>query len=342
MRRIVWPALIALMALLGGACARAPEGGSGLTLIPQGGEVRLQRDGVWSGVAESLSLSRGDRVEVGDLSLAFVELPGGTLELRDGSVVRIGAVPELEGGSLLARAVSALAVDVGPVQVRAEDSVYRLDQTFSLRVGVYRGEVSLPGSGWDGTVTALRQVGVVGGTVPRGPIALQVDPGDPWDDRLLGEAVDVGGRLDRLQQGVAFQLPRRGGRDLVAAVLPLDPRTVLRGVPERAPAGRLSEALVASVVASAAAPARDVAPEDAFGQVMALRGLGASWIVVAAEWHLAPSVLGTLVQVTDLLTRVLAPTAGPGGFQGTGTGTGSGDWRVGGGRNGRRHGRRHG
>jgi hypothetical protein len=172
-------------------------------------------------------------------------------------------------------------------------------------------------------------------------VALQVDPGDPWDDRLLGDAINVGERLERFQEGVAFQLPRRGGRDAVAAVLPLDPETALRGLPERASAGRLSEVLVASVVASAAAPARNVAPEDAFGQVMGLRGLGASWIVVAAEWPLGRSMIATLVEVTSLLTRGLAPAAGPaglgpgegasggfpatGGSSGGGTGGGAGD-----------------
>jgi hypothetical protein len=323
MKRI---ALIVGLALLGGACTRTPQGGSGATLTPQGGEVSLQSDGVWRTVTDTVSLARGDRVKVSGFGRAFVELPSGMLELRHGSTVRMGAVPELERGSLLAQAVSDLSVGIGPVQARAEDSLYRLDRSFSVRVGVYQGAVSLSGSGWDGTVSALRQIGVVAGTVPRGPVALQVDPGDPWDDRLLGDAIELGDRLDRLQDGVAFQLPRRGGRDAVAAALPLDPRMVLEGIPQRAPAARLSEALVASVVASAAGPARDVAPEDVFGQVMALRRLGASWIVVAAEWRLARSVLETLVrQVSTLLTSVLAPSVGPGSpfLESGGTRTGS-------------------
>jgi hypothetical protein len=329
MRRI---ALIVGVALLGGACARAPEAGSGRVLIPQGGDVQLQRGGEWRAVTEAVSLARGDRVRVGDLGRAFVELPGGTLELREASALRIGSVPELETGSLLARATPALSVGIGPVQVRAEDAVYRLDRSFSVRVGVYRGEVSLPGSGWDGTVTALRQVGVVGGTVPRGPVALQVDTGDPWDDRLLGDAIDVGRRLQRLQGGVSFELPRSGGRELVATALPLEPRTVFRGLPERASVDTLSEVLVASVVAATAAPARHIAPESAFRQVMALRRIGASWIVVAAEWQLARSVLGTLVQATSLLTRELSPPApgnggatGGGGTGGSSGGGGTGD-----------------
>jgi hypothetical protein len=316
-------ALIVGVALLVGACARAPEAGSGQVLIPQGGDVQLQHDGEWRAVTETVNLSRGDRIRVGDLGRAVLELPGGTLELRQGSTLRVGSIPELETGSLLARATPGLAVGVGPVQVRAEDSVYRVDRSLSVRVGVYRGAVSLPGSGWDGAVTALRQVGVVGDTVPRGPVALQVDPGDPWDDRLLGDAIDVGRRLQRFQGGVAFELPRRGGRDLVAAALPLDPRTVLRGLPKRASVNRLSEVLVASVVAATAAPAREIAPASAFRHVMGLRRIGASWIVVAAEWQLARSVLGTLIQVTSLLTRELSPpAAGPGGDTGGGATTG--------------------
>jgi len=315
-------ALVVGVALLGGACARAPEASSGRVLVPHGGDVQLQRDGEWRAVSEAVSLSRGDRVRVGDLGRASVELPGGTLELREGSAVRVGSVPELETGSLLARATPALSVGIGSVQVRAEDSVYRLDRSFSVRVGVYRGEVSLPGSGWDGTVTALRQVGVVGGTVPRGPVALQVDPGDPWDDRLLGDAIDVGRGLNRFQGGVAFELPRTGGRELVATALPLDPSTVFQGLPERASVNSLSEVLVASVVAATAAPTRQIAPGSAFRQVMALRRIGASWIVVAAEWQLARSVLGTLIQVTSLLTRELSPPAAGGGDSGAG-GTGS-------------------
>ncbi|MGH2682522.1 MAG: hypothetical protein ACRDIX_04725 [Actinomycetota bacterium] len=330
MKRI---AVIVGVALLGGACARAPVGGSGATLIPQGGEVHLQNDGVWRTVSDAVPLARGDRVEIRGFGRASVELPGGTLELRQGSTLRIGAVPELEKGSVLAQAISGLSVGIGPVQVSAaETSLYRVDRLLSVRVGVYQGEVSLPGSGWGGTVSALRQVGLVGGTVPRGPVALQVDPGDPWDDRLLGDAVDVGERLERLQEGVALQLPRRGGRAAVAAVIPLDRRMILAGLPERAAAGRLSEALVASVVASAAGPARDVSPERAFSQVMALRGLGASWIVVAAEWNLARSILGTLVrQVTALLTTELAPSTAAPGAAGVGGGTGGGSPGTGGG-----------
>ena len=320
MRRI---ALIVGVTLLGGACARAPEPGSGPVLVPRSGHVQLQHEGEWREVAESVSLSRGDRVRVGDLGRALLQLPGGTLELRQGSAVRVGSIPELEAGSLLARATPALSVGIGSVQVRAKDSVYRVDRAFSVRVGVYRGEVSLPGSGWDGTVSALRQVGVVGGTIPRGPVALQVDPGDPWDDRILGDAIEIGRRLERVQGGVAFELPRRGGRHLVAAALPLDPSAVLRSLPRRASVNRLSEILVASVVAVAAAPVREVAPETAFRQVMGLRRIGASWIVVAADWQLARSVLGTLVQVTSLLTRqLLPPAAGPGGDTGGGATTG--------------------
>lgn len=313
--------LIVAVALLGGACARAPEAGPGAMRLVAGGEVRLQHAGAWRAVTGTVALARGDRVEVGDRGRALVELQSGTLELRPGAEVRIGAVPELEHGSVLASSLSGLAVAVGPVRVQGEDAVYRVDRSFSLRVGVYRGEVALPGSGWDGRVTPLRQVGVVAGTVPRGPVALQVDPGDPWDDRFLGQAIDIGEQLDRLQDGMAAQLPRRGGREAVAGVLPLDPRAVLGGLPRRVPVSTLSEAVVASVVASSAAPGRQVAPEEAFRQVMALRALGASWIVVAAEWQLARSVLGLLLEVTSLLAREVAPPAPAGG---TGEGTNRG------------------
>jgi hypothetical protein len=316
MKRLV---LIVAVVLLGGACARGPEGGSGLRLLPMGGQVRVQHDESWRTVTDSVSLAPGDRVETGERGRALVELPGGTLELQPGTELRMGAVPELEQGSLLAQSVSGLAVGVGAVQVRAEEALYRLDRSFSLRVGVYGGEVALPGSGWDGTVGSLRQVGVVADTVPRGPVALQVDPSDPWDDRILGQAIEIGGSLERYQQGLADQLPHRGGRDAVARVLQLDPRAILQGVPLRAPVSRLSEALVASVVASSAAPARKIAPEEAFRQVMALRDLGASWIVVAAEWQVARSVLEALLQVTGLLSREVAPLAP---FGGTGPGLG--------------------
>lgn len=124
MKRI---ALIVGLALLGGACAPTPEGGSGATLTPQGGEVSLQSDGVWRTVTDTVSLARGDRVKVSGFGRAFVELPSGMLELRHGSTVLMGAVPELERGSLLAQAVSDLSVGIGPVQVRAEDSLYRLE-----------------------------------------------------------------------------------------------------------------------------------------------------------------------------------------------------------------------
>ena len=109
-------------------------------------------------------------------------------------------------------------------------------------------------------------------------------------------------------------------------------------LPRRASVNSLSEVLVASVVASTAAAARQIAPERAFRQVMGLRRMGASWIVVAAEWQLARSVLGTLVQVTSLLTRELAPPVAGGAIErggaapgGASTGDGStGDGSTGG------------
>lgn len=306
---------IVLVTLLAGACGRGAESGSGVRLSAMGGDVQVQHDDVWRTVTGPISLARGDLVKTGKPGRALVELPTGTLELRPETEVRMGAVPELNTGSVLARSVSGLAVGVGDVRVEADKALYRLDRSFSVRVGVYGGEVALPGSGWGGTVGPLRQVGVVAGAVPRGPVALQVDPSDPWDDRILGQAIEIGGSLERYQQGLADQLPSGGGKEAVARVVQLDAQAVLAGVSDRASASRLSEAVVAWVVASTAAPAR----KAAFREVMALRDLGASWIVVAAEWQLARSVVEALLQVTGLLSRAAASSPAA-----TGSGAGAG------------------
>jgi hypothetical protein len=218
--------------------------------------------------------------------------------------------PELMVGSALVRASAGLSVHVGEISVRGRDSLYRLDRGVALRVGVYDGGVTLPGSGFEGVVPGLREAVVTAGIVAREPRPLSVDPGDAWDTRLLGDAIDIGLDLDRLEDGLARQLPARDALDTLEEVLPrsLSARRALSIIRGLSPAG----GLVASVVAAR------LAVDQAMPALLALRRiveelrLGASWSLVMAQWELGREALeSALARISDLVVRALAPPPAP-------------------------------
>jgi hypothetical protein len=295
--------------LVAGGCARpGPEQVSHPRLDPLDGPVQVLRDGEVMAAAEPMDLEPGDVVRTGLGGRALLRFPGGQfVEVAPDGELSVGdSGPELLTGSALVRAAAGLSVQVGDIAVRGERALYRLDREVSLRVGVYDGGVSLPGSGFEGQVPRLREAVVTAGIVARQPGPLSLDPRDPWDTRLLGGAIDLGLDLEQLEAGLARQLPSRRARDTLEAVLPrtLSARkalSVIRGV---SPAG----GLVASVVAARLAAANAMPALSALRRVIEELRLGASWSVVVAQWEVARgALLAALDRVSELVVRVLAP-----------------------------------
>jgi hypothetical protein len=307
MRKI--PLAIGVAALLAGACARTgPQDVSQPRLDPLEGPVEIVQGGEARLVTEPVDLEPGDLVRTGSGGRALLRFPGSqSLEAAPRAELAVGpSGPELMGGSALVRSSSGLPVRVGEIEVKGGDSLYRLDRGVALRVGVYQGGVTLPGSGFEGTVPGLREAVVTAGIVAREPRPLSVDPADAWDTRLLGEAIDIGLDLERLEDGLSRQLPRRGARATLQEVLPepLSPRRALSMVRDLSPA----TGLVASAVATRLAADQAMPALAALGSVVDEVRLGASWTVVMARWEVARGeLLSALARISDLVVRALAP-----------------------------------
>ena len=92
---------------------------------------------------------------------------------------------------------------------------------------------------------ALREVTVAAdGTMVSGPVPLSYDADDPWDRRLLGEAIEVGNELEARSKGFSAQLGATDGRtvEFLLGLLPAlgdQPGVRPRALRPPPPAGRV-------------------------------------------------------------------------------------------------------
>lgn len=203
-RRTAVLAVAALILALVPGCNRDKVEGEG-RLEPEG-RVLLTRDDKPTTVSRARTLVRGDAVEVADGS-AKVTLPGGdVLELRPRSVLVLNDGPELRTGTVLVTATQA------PRQIRAAGSqvdavgATRLDVTQAVRVVSYAGRAVVRSGGRTLELEALRETLVPGVGVLREPGPLAIDRADPWDRRLLGDAVSREAALESLADGFTGQV----------------------------------------------------------------------------------------------------------------------------------------
>jgi hypothetical protein len=328
---------VAVTALVAGSCARSSDRADELRVVPLAGDVHLLDGGDPVPLTEETSVDPGDVLGTGPGGRAVVELGvAGRIELDGQAQVVLDRRPEVLRGSVLASAApEGLALQAGDAEIEARRAVFRVDSGFSVTVAVYRGVASVLGSGID-ELPALREAVVVaGGSAPRGSQPLEVRPNHPWDIRLLGAAIDLGLDLVRLERGLSRALPPRDQEALVVRALAESiPRPVLLEVLRRVEA---AETVVAAEVSRAAADASGVSVAQILSEVLDLRGQGAHWIVVAAEWRLsAGPVLAGLERLAGILGQLIAPAgeeslnerAGGGGGGGGGGGAGGGGGGV--------------
>jgi hypothetical protein len=322
---------LAVATLAAASCARSADRADDLRVVPLSGDVHLLEGGEPVSLTEETAVDPGDVVRTGPSGRALVEVGlAGRIEVGGQSEIVVEHRPEVLRGSVLASATSdGMALRAGDAEIEASEAVFRVDSGFSVTVAVYRGAATILGSGI-GDLLALRQAVVVaGGFVPRGPRPLVVRPDDPWDIRLLGAAIDLGLDLVRLERGLSRTLPPRDQEAAVVRALAGSiPRPVLIEVLRRVEA---AETVVAAQVSRAAADASGVSVAQILSEVLGLRGQGAHWIVVAAEWRLpADPVLAELERLAGFLGRLVAPAAQeslnerPGGGGGGGAGEAGG------------------
>ena len=326
-----------LVILAAGACSRTPTPEVGeLRVIPLGGDVHLVEGGERSPLEEAATVDAGIQLQTGLDGWAQVQFPGGSsLELAPEATVRLDdGASEIADGNVLVRTNGVdLTVRAGEAEVAATDAVFRLEKDYSVLLAVYSGEASLMGTGFP-ALTALRQIAVLPGGQPSGRVTpLAVDPNDRWDTELLGPEIELGLRLEGLEQGLTRQLPSNDQATAVSRALAgeFSPRSIESAITSLDDAAR---AVVAAVVANQIAQLDGLSPIRALAAVVDLYvasthvdlyAASTQWIVVAAQWGLAQVAGAVIAELGDRaasITRTFLPAPVPvtGGTGETGSG----------------------
>ena len=248
----------------------------------------------WQAVRGNRALRAGERVRVvtGTSLVRLGEDRG--LALRPGSQIEIdpgGAV----GGTRPAAALQAgdvLMLARGPLAVTARDraggavvrdGAARVSGGPELRVAAYGGAAQLVAGGRSLDVPALRQASTrPPGELPPAPEPLAYSPADPWDQRFLGDAIELGSQLAARSEGLTGQLrPGEGQsagfyRQLLPALErePAFDQALL--TPPRPP----GETLVGAAIAGEGTRGGFV---ERWNSVFAFRSQGAAWGLVALD-----------------------------------------------------------
>jgi len=219
---------VALIAGLAVGCSSG-SGSSARLSVTGKAEVTTSRGSAQS-VDGNRTLHPGDRVKVG-AGTAVIRLSGDRqVELRTGSEVSLppsepsggalsgasgssgsGVQPSLLAGDLLVTAPGAVAASV---TARVADSVVsvaggsaRLTRGSATTVASYDAQVTVASAGRSLNVPPLRQVAVpAAGLLPGKPSPLIFRAGDSWDQRFLGDAIDLGNQLVARSRGFTAQL----------------------------------------------------------------------------------------------------------------------------------------
>jgi hypothetical protein len=328
--------------LAAAACSRtpAPEAGE-LRVIPLGGPVSLVEDGETTLLEEAATVDAGVSIITQTGGRAKVELSARrSLELAPDTELRVeDRFSEVEDGRVLVRTSSPMMLHAGGAQIEATEAVFRVDWGASVLLGTYSGSATVLGSGVE-PVTALRQANVLqGGEVPLGLQALDVRRNDPWDAKLLGQAIDIGLSLADYERGLSRQLP--SGREAGRVSQMLESRFPPRAIKSAVASLGSARAVVAAVVAQEAGLLEGGSPTRILARIVGfIQQLRASWIAVAAEWGLPAAAAALTQQLRDLassISELVAPppapslSSAPSGTVGPGSTGGSGGGGPGGG-----------
>jgi hypothetical protein len=172
-------------------------------------------------VTGARDLRVGDRVRVRQ-GTAHIRLAGGrTVELRLGADLELAsgggggapAKPVLMAGDFLATSgdvpfvLGSTAADV------TVTGASRISRGVSLLVASYQGSAVVSSGASSLKVPALRQAAVpAAGAFPARPSPLEASPTDPWDQRFLSDAIELGNQLNARSQGFSAQAAGADGR----------------------------------------------------------------------------------------------------------------------------------
>lgn len=255
---------------------------------------------------------------------AVLDLPGDAeLELRAaltgngrGSKLRVATVPEvLDGDALVLARRATVRLRAGAATFRVTSGIARVHRGTGAGLALYTGRAEVDARGRNAEVPALRQLTVSdsGALAQRpAPISYRDDRPDPWDQRFLGDAIDLGRQLDRRAKALAVIAAPVTGEGVVGVVPELgtaagwDPSLV---------DGRwsLGETLVGAAIALHGGAGSFV---DRWNATFAFRAEGARWGVVAADREASRGAV--LAQLDGLLDQTpLRLVSNPGGRKAT-------------------------
>lgn len=178
--------------------------------------------GSFEEVDEKRTVHAGDRLRVDEGSAVLALGDERQVELRKGSEIAIEegrpggspVAPELSAGdALLSAAADPVEVGAGDVRVSVSGGSARLSRSSAVVAATYSGRAAVSSAGSSLEVPALRQVSVpAAGLLPPRPAPLAYQPADSWDQRLLGDAIELGDQLAARSRGFTAQVGTGQGR----------------------------------------------------------------------------------------------------------------------------------
>jgi hypothetical protein len=322
-------AVLAAVSLLPiAACSDdSPDPGEATLTVHDGSASIVREGGEHATVTRKAEVRSGDTITL-TRGTGTIDLGGGNrIELRAGvgddadSKLEMGASPELQAGDALATTDEEIALEVDGNKVRVVAGSARASRESGLEVAAYDADVRIDSAGQQREVPALREMQVPAlGHPPDAARPLEYDASDPWDRRFLGDAIDLGDRLQALADGYTQNLPAR------TELSPAFFRSVLPGLNDEpeftvhlVDSGRSAgETLVGAAIA-------DLGDRGTFGErwqsVFAFRDAGAAWGLVALDQGVDRGpLLGAITQAVDSSPISIAG-GGSGGSGGSSTST---------------------
>lgn len=322
MRRRALATFVVLAALTPAACSDDGPGEGEARLEVDGRAIVERRDGDHDEVRRSTTLHKGDRVEITDGVGRLLLARGARMELRAGlddaanSSVVMGTTPELEAGDLLVSAPRELELEAAGTMLVVQDGSARVSRALGVGVAAYDADVELDSAGQEREIRGLREMQVPAlGRPPRAARPLTYRAADPWDRRFLGEAMELGDRLEALARGYTQNLTPGEGRTpgffrLVLPSLDDEPEFDASLIDlDRAPGETLIGAAITEL-------GRRGGFAQRWGSVFGFRDEGAAWGLVTLDQGVSGTpLLGTIEQAigSSPLAFAAAPTGTTGG-----------------------------
>jgi hypothetical protein len=289
MRRLLLAMAAAVVALVAVGCSG--DGGDSSGRLSAEGQTEVAGpEGNWKAISGDVGIKSNQQIRVVDGAATLTLGDGRQVSLRKGTQLKLtpastgGDRPTLLAGELLVEAPrGALTVNAGDSDIEVTGGAARLSRDLSVVVGTYAGTSRVTSAGRQLEVPALRMVNVPAvGLLPVAPSPLTYTAGDSWDERYLGDAIQLGDELAARSRGFTAQL-RPGEhadasfyRQLIPA-LASQPEFDSAVISADRPAG---EALVGLAITAEGAKGSFA---DRLQHVFAFHDAGGAWGIVALE-----------------------------------------------------------